>query len=498
MAGGVQRTDADSYPTNGGAIEVTGDLWHSSTGGGSTGPVFTVPDGPVWEPIMEIHRDPDGYVSFHKKDENGVFQDLWSIQAGELSGYFPAFIEHLARDGFFSINSFYRPGYGVSKIDSRLATALRKTSAVRSLNACFVDLDVGRPGCQLGAFAAIGQASDILYDISPWLMPSMAIKSGRGAWLLWFLEQPNGLPVRCWPEKLANWYMIQRALHEILADKKLHSDRGSQDAARVCRVPGSINSKADDRSVIYSVNYDAKAKPLIYTLEQLNSLLDIKPKRLDQGVRKQLMDPAISALKRRGWVARWARTLRQFEALRRHRGGFLEGHRAKACWLYAIILRKNYQPEATVEKMVRELGRDCKPPLPLVDVANALKQQSGQQPGRGKNIKDDTIADLLDVTLEESLQVEMEGMPPAARFRKQLPAPAATREERRDRRRRAIADYVVKEGSNPPLRSMIDQLATLGITASIATIRTDYMALGIVSDSHAATIQDDKGQLTLF
>lgn len=64
--------------------------------------------------------------------------------------------------------------------------------------------------------------------------PSVIIASGFGLYFVWLHE---AIP----PSKLADWNACQDKLHSILAE--IGSDAGARDAARVLRIPGTINTK---------------------------------------------------------------------------------------------------------------------------------------------------------------------------------------------------------------------------------------------------------------
>lgn len=56
-------------------------------------PEFIEPTKPSLLPIVRLHRDHDGFVTFHRKDAYGRFEDMFAIRATELENYFPQFIE---------------------------------------------------------------------------------------------------------------------------------------------------------------------------------------------------------------------------------------------------------------------------------------------------------------------------------------------------------------------------------------------------------------------
>ncbi len=116
-------------------------------------PVFDCDDGPDNRPIHALHRANDGYIAFARKSATGEFENLWSVKASEMDGYFPQMSPYLETDSFFSINAFYRDGRGVSR-NSPNGTALknvhRDRKSVSHLTAVFADLDCYNVGLTVG------------------------------------------------------------------------------------------------------------------------------------------------------------------------------------------------------------------------------------------------------------------------------------------------------------------------------------------------------------
>lgn len=98
--------------------------------------------------LRTIHRADDGYLSFARKDEEGGMMANFSIQARELTEMFPAIVQWLTKDAYFTVNSSYRVADRLDK--TGLPAPLRKEKHLRYLNACYVDLDVGRGSAPSG------------------------------------------------------------------------------------------------------------------------------------------------------------------------------------------------------------------------------------------------------------------------------------------------------------------------------------------------------------
>jgi hypothetical protein len=108
---------------------------------------------------------------------------------------------------------------------------------ISALNCLYADLDVyTRPDLM---FLDPGEAEDAIVRRMAALElpePSMLIDSGRGFYVLWLIDPLPGQAVR-------RWHAAERCLVELLAP--LGADPVCCDAARVLRIPGTINRKAD-------------------------------------------------------------------------------------------------------------------------------------------------------------------------------------------------------------------------------------------------------------
>ena len=215
--------------------------------------------GPIVDGICDLHRGPDGLVSFSRKTAAEGWEPLGAVSITRVRDQFPEFREEVQRDAYFSLNSAHpnatfratRPleawepttEYGPEetvllegqKITVRKETRYRTHSAIglryagtsqadlRWLNACYVDLDCTRIGVDLwSAYAGIGRAQDA--GVIPPV--SMLARSGRGWWLFWLLvdernpadgeAQINGArhtartPQRAWPEKISEQTSVNR------------------------------------------------------------------------------------------------------------------------------------------------------------------------------------------------------------------------------------------------------------------------------------------------
>jgi len=351
--------------------------------------------------ILAIHPDPAGYIGFVRKvdpaapprlDKNGkpyLFENLFSIQAAELRSMFPALAEWLTHDSYFTVNAYYRAAHYTNKTTG-LPDVYRKEKHLRTLNACYADIDSGRPesdepGAALDWRAAQHEAENAA-DLGIIPHPSIMARSGRGVYLFWLLrdeKDPEKLP-HAWPEKIELYKACNRALVQRLQDFHLPADPKAIDAARVLRVPGSIHRKAM-RRVGYVIQLDEHGKGFTYTLPELAAALDLNSISCDlPDQARRLARPATyrrakekgkAPLRSHGVTALNSQRAQDLLTLSTWRGGFLKRGakypdgstspgRKWALSLYANFLRGSGVDQAEALAAVLSMASTMRPPYP--------------------------------------------------------------------------------------------------------------------------------------
>jgi len=457
-------------------------------------PSFVEPDSPDMKPIILLHRGHDGYVSFHRKDDEGNHEDLFSVPARTLDGIFPQLSPLLEKDSFFSINGWWRGGHGNARYspgnlltDEKgrlvpLPRAHRQAKDIRWLTCCFADLDFHNLGIDFAsAFANVIRAQDAGM-IPP---ASLVTRSGRGMWLFWFLVDDDGKqPVRAWDEKVRLWCNVQRVLGERLAS--VGSDAAATDVPRITRIAGSVNSKSETR-VSYWVQGNRLGNKYNYSLGSLVDFLGVEiPKR----------NPVIEKAKnyltergRSGQRGRWLKAKEQFERLWLLRGTFGEGTRNNAVFLYASILRSLQGdakiPEETIRQEIERLVASFSQSghsFTHDNMESALRASPGfGRSGRFGGITNQKISDMLLITLDEASVLKT--WPPASGF---LPAspdsleePNLSQKEKASRRQRILKEWIEAIGFVPPGDDMVSYLEEHGLPAVRHTVLRDLKVLGI-------------------
>lgn len=207
---------------------------------------------------MLLHRGTDAHVNFLRKPPDG------STSSGGIAGLpipqviteWPRLSGLLDTDGYFSVNSSYSGAPYVNK-ETGYRAPWRKEKYLKSLNACYVDLDIGRPDSdipeqQIPWRRALAMTLELaLAGTLP--MPTMVSVSGRGLHLYWVLEgmtylfYPNIVGRRSLWHDLWFYKRVNQALARIL--QPVSADLKSFDGARVLRAPGTRHSTTGRRTL---------------------------------------------------------------------------------------------------------------------------------------------------------------------------------------------------------------------------------------------------------
>jgi len=227
-------------------------------------------------------------------------KDYLSYMCGGTQGVFS---RNIIQDGEMKLERFYRSGslleqrYGgvhdcyfsqnsvQTPRNDKDPDSGRKVNNLKRLNALFVDIDCYNKGLT---------QEQVLYELemdyfdSKIPTPTFVINSGRGLYLIWKInEDKNALPTWAKTEE----YLIDQCA-------AFGADSQSSDAARVLRVPFSINSKNGKRVEIMRF-YDIK-----YTLYEIVKEYNIKHKKRH----KSGCYPYGQATQRQRSTARWLAT----------------------------------------------------------------------------------------------------------------------------------------------------------------------------------------------
>lgn len=457
-------------------------------------PQFHTPNAPDVRPIIELHRGNDGHVAFTRRNASGQFEKIASVPSRQLEQLFPQFIAPLVdQDSFYTINAMYQPGYGQSRLVPELRAAKWGSTELRWLTACYVDFDFYKRGM------TIGQALGVLVDaqeqgtIPP---ASLITNSGRGMWAFWMLRNdddasgPIDGPARAWAENVACYKRIERQLTRMF--ESIEPDHGARDAARITRIPGSLNRMAQAR-VGYWFQLSPSGTPFVYTLNELAALLSVAPCKLPKGMRG-VLNPAMQARARSGYQALWAQRLAKLVKLFAHRGRVHEGCRNRAALLLAVCMHKCRIETDEIIDTVGKFGlHQCEPPLTVDEIRTVIADRK-----KFAQFADVTIADWLKITREES---ELIGWPHAGSGSAQTDAATRTRADARQARREIIGHVwrVSIEGrrSPPTLDQLHEHLDRVGLGCSLQTISKDLVELGLTNPRRHRRDDPQPGELLL-
>ena len=349
-------------------------------------------NSPQLPPILELHRHKDGYISFALKDDDD-FRPKYAVLASELEKYFPEFRDQLIKDSHVSINAGYRIARRLDRTGA-VGVPAHRTDNLKYLCACYSDLDFYKRGLTFGA--AFGTVID--YQDQKKIPPaSIIVRSGRGLWLMWLLRDPKKpeCPQAAFPEKIDLYLRVERAIAQWMGE--LAADAAATCAARYVRIPGSFHTGGEE-FVRWWPQLKVNGERYTYTLDQLAGHFGL-PATLPRPLRKAFTECARPNKRASGHRMLAFYRLRELRLLESQRGGFHQGCRSRAAFIYAKILRSSGFSRVDVLQHVTIMGKNCRPPLPACNCLTTVKSAFSRS--RHTGIKDQTIADWLDISPEE-------------------------------------------------------------------------------------------------
>lgn len=226
----------------------------------------------------------------------------------------------------------------------------RSTSEVCTIENTYLDLDYHKTSFWHRSAESV--AKNVVNDLQeagkP--LPSFILSSGRGLLCVWLHEM---LPARA----LSKWAAIQKQLGKPLT--RYHPDKSAADAARIFRLVGSINSKADDsRNRVQLVWGDPKNLHR-YKFNDLADawLPETKAKLISMAAERAKENAGKPKKHRRPnglAMGLWGTRMEDIEKLIKHRdptGHVATGMQDKFLFIYACALAQTTHPEVIVPLM---------------------------------------------------------------------------------------------------------------------------------------------------
>ncbi|WP_264212421.1 hypothetical protein [Leisingera thetidis] len=326
-------------------------------------------------------------------------------------------------DGYISLHRFH---------------GARRVGRLAALNGLFLDLDADR--LPVGATRAAGPWSlDVLMRLVSMNLPepTVLMSTGRGLAAIWLLDP---LP----PQALPRWQPAQNALIDLF--RCLGADPSCRDAARVTRLPGSLNSKSRTIATIIGGTLER------FGFDKLADEIYIaagRPTREELHLHQERKKGRVERKAHSGGLTvsgRFQAIARDLERLLLSWGGQVPvGFRNTWLHLYATCL-SHTSDERKIPGLVETMAAQATPGLTLSEVAGIAKiaarhasLPSGCTPltdGR-YHYSGATVAELLDVTAAGARALGLEQVMPKEE--------RAKRKAERERLRRRTAGVMSRQ-----------------------------------------------------
>lgn len=308
----------------------------------------------------QLYKDNDkGYVAVFRKGFKGVYTRSYrkqSLNAG-LQGYFD---NDYTTDLYCSMNTFVTPG--------------RSNESLRYLNALYVDIDCYKLNMRKESVLYFLE-HDYYNSLIP--EPSLVVDSGRGLYLIWFIDRVPSQAVLL-------WRAVQKYLYTTL--KEFGADAAALDPARVLRVIGSYNLKSNTTVKVLEqtdIRYSLKDIKEEYLPELVKK--EPKPKKKTMGKKINFFTPHSLNIARMNDLLKLAE-LRQYDLVGR-REIFLFLYR-----YYATLV----EGADEAERLTFELNEKLISPLSLGELRATVSKYIGKY-----NYRNETLVELLEISKEE-------------------------------------------------------------------------------------------------
>ena len=247
----------------------------------------------------------------------------------------------------------------------------------------------------------------------------MVVSSGRGMHLYWRIEDAPY-------QALSTWQELEDYLYYQL--KHLGADKKATDPARVLRMPGTINSRNDAKC---EVKFISNEEP--YSMYDLREkYLGYKPKRFKEvEVEKKVNNKTVKS-KVINYFTSYSLHITRAEdivTLCKLRDYNVTGYRNKILHCYAYWLGVTVRDTDSLEEAINELNNKFTQPMKQTEVNAILRYvpkaidkfidyEQGLRAGKVKRVskgmrdkvgywyKNETIIELLDITIEEQRQLK--------------------------------------------------------------------------------------------
>jgi Bifunctional DNA primase/polymerase, N-terminal len=454
--------------------------------------------------VLDLHRHGDAMITFGRKDAKGALKHTDSFRASSFETIFPPFLAEFLQDGHVAINAAIAAGALRFELPShtnpvKKGRSFHREEYLRRLNACYVDVDCYK-------LEPRREPDDVLEDVDSMCAagdlprPTTVIKSGRGFWLLWHLHDtsdPKRSHLGCQADVIMRYKEINRAFGAKLAH--IGVDRGAVDAARLTGLHGTFKTKSQ-KKVVWSSYPGGRS----YTLAELGNLLNVidtrsqterdalyesgREKRTHRRMSGNSIPAEVSERCRRGWRKSASNRIACFSALKSIRGGFNEGMRDRAMFVYAGCLRSACYSEDAARGLVRQMGAsDCSPAFNQSDcdvrvrsAYSKLLDKAGKLTRRRPCITYEWMANQLEVAVEEAFeisQIVQTTFPPQSGSGSVVHSPG--RDEKKLRRQENILAIMRVYGSVFSFAEILQQLAERGTPACKGTLHNDFKELGL-------------------
>jgi hypothetical protein len=411
--------------------------------------------------VQRTHLQNDGYICYCRK-KDGKFENVGAFLPAELDNEEKKLKTYLEEDAYFSVNSFFKCR---NRNKSGFKTPLRRENNLRRLNALYCDLDYYHSDLEFR------DVLDIVIKMQrEGVIPCVSIvaNSGRGMYLIWLLTGNNSKsPPMSFNKEFKLYKVIEKHLIKTINnyDARLNADTQACDAARLLRVPGSINTKSSSAVNYYPViNYNTGLH-YDYTLTDVAKFLQI-PKE-GKGPSKKpsfsiARNPGSAAARRNGPIETAKRRIADILIIQKNTDIFQRGRRRKLLVICAYILKCIHKDKSKVLRELKKIADKCNPPYPSDNSDSPLAIMVKASDPR--LFKDEYLANYFKISKKFAIEHNL----------KQI-IPIELKEERkREKKRGSERKRTQKKMEIENRRNLVKNYPTLSVREVAEKLRKDH------------------------
>lgn len=328
-----------------------------------------------------FNEDTDGYIQLVHLKENDI--KIYNTTKENIKDV--VYSVRRKKDVFITPNTYYKPS--------------RASENIRQFRALYIDLDCGEDDYNYCFYEVFKLAEEKKIP-----KPTLVVFSGRGLHLYWRIKHSPS-------QALWTWQSLEDMLYYNL--KNLKADKRAIDSARILRLPGTINSRSNEKAIVLYEDLNIE-----YSMKELKEEYIATDKKIYKY--KKEYNKMISNVFFNSYSLHYKR-LEDLKALAIMRDYNLKGFRNTFVHLFVywqglytrdldklkeltLEFNSKIKPTGLKENQINSIIKSCNKQIEkFIEYNNQEKKEiiKGAKNKRGYWYKNQTLIEILEITEEE-------------------------------------------------------------------------------------------------